>query len=55
MSDSSGKIVAFEQDGDLCLMHCPEAERSQGFSFRKEEDNDSRHVRNEHDIKIIRG
>ena len=53
-SDSSGKIVAFEQDGDLWSYAPSSGKITRVFSFRKEEDNDSRYVRNEHDIKIIR-
>ncbi len=53
-SDSSGKIVAFEQDGDLWSYAPSSGKITRIFSFRKEEDNDSRYVRNEHDIKIIR-
>lgn len=53
-SDSSGKIVAFEQDGDLWSYAPSSGKITRIFSFRKEEDNDSRYVRDEHDIKIIR-
>ena len=53
-SDSSGKIVAFEQDGDLWSYAPSSGKITRIFSFRKDENNDSRYVRTEHDIKIIR-
>ncbi len=53
-TNSDGTIVAFEQDGDLWSYAPAGGKITRIFSFRKEENNDSRYVRNEHDIKIIR-
>lgn len=53
-ANSDGTIVVFEQDGDLWSYAPAGGKITRIFSFRKEENNDSRYVRNEHDIKIIR-
>ena len=53
-SNSDGKIVVFEQDGDLWSYAPSSGKITRIFSFRKDENNDSRYVRTEHDIKIIR-
>lgn len=53
-ANSDGTIVVFEQDGDLWSYAPAGGKITRIFSFRKEENNDSRYVRNDHDIKIIR-
>ena len=52
--NGDGKIAVFEQDGDLWSYAPSSGKITRIFSFRKDEENDSRYVRNEHDIKIIR-
>ena len=53
-SDSSGKIVAFEQGWGSLVLCTVQRKDHKDLQLRKEEDNDSRYVRDEHDIKIIR-
>ncbi len=53
-TNNDGTIVAFEQAGDLWSYAPAGGKITQIFSFRKDKNNDSRYVRNEHDIKIIR-
>ena len=47
-SNSDGKIVVFEQDGDLWSYAPSSGKITRIFSFRKDENNDSRYVRTEH-------
>ena len=53
-TNDDGTIVAFEQGGDLWSYAPAGGKITRIFSFRKEKNNDSRYVRKEHDIKIIR-
>ena len=53
-TNDDGTIVAFEQGGDLWSYAPAGGKFTRIFSFRKEKNNDSRYVRKEHDIKIIR-
>ncbi|MDO4338375.1 MAG: hypothetical protein Q4C91_09850 [Eubacteriales bacterium] len=54
MTNEDSTVVAFTQQGDLWAYAQDAGKIIKIFSFRREDDGDSRDSRNEHDIKIIR-
>lgn len=54
MSDSTGTILAFVQQGDLWSYNIETNKMTRVFSFRDTGSNDERNDINQHDIKIVR-
>ncbi len=54
MSNPSGEIIAFVQQGDLWAYHCTANRFTRIFSFRQTKNGDERDANHSHDMKIVR-